>query len=109
MTDLQNGQWTYALGTSQHPVVLVFPANLGCPAITAGTIIVGIVFYESDCTLSNHPLHGEIYGTMAINGSLGVYSENLKLAHISQASQPEVGLKFPILKIPRLMGTWRDF
>ncbi len=108
-SDLQNGHWTQSLGTAQQPIVLVFPANLGCPAITAGTIIYGIVFYESDCTASNQPLQGDIYGTMAINGSLGVYSEHLKLAHISQASHPEVALKFPILKIPRLLGTWRDF
>jgi hypothetical protein len=108
-SDIQNGRWTQSLGTSQQPVIIVFPASLGCPSITAGTAIYGIVFYESDCTANNHPLQGEIYGTMAINGSLGVYSEQLKLAHISQASQPEVGLKFPILKIPRLMGTWRDF
>ena len=109
ISDLQNGRWTQSLGTAQQPVVLVFPANLGCPAITAGTIIYGIVFYESDCTASNQPLQGDIYGTMAINGSLGVYSEHLKLAHISQASHPEIALKFPILKIPRLLGTWRDF
>lgn len=107
--DLHNDRWTQSLGTAQQPVVLVFPANLGCPAITSGTAIYGIVYYEADCANAHQPLQGEIFGTLAINGGLAVYSDQLKLSHISQATHPETALKFPILKISRLLGTWIDF
>lgn len=108
-SDLQSKQWTTSLGSSQQPVVLVFPASLGCPAITAGTTIYGIVFYHADCASTNHPIKGNIVGTLAISGSLSIYSEHLDLAHISRASNQQHGLEFPILKIPRLAGTWQDF
>lgn len=106
---LKNGLWTRSIGTPRQPVVLVFPASLGCPSIAAGVAIYGLVFYETACTSGNNPIQGEIYGTLAINGSLGVYSQALTLAHISRASSPQPFLSYPILQVPRLPGTWRDF
>ncbi len=107
--DLHNKQWTRSLGSPKQPVLLVFPASLGCPAITRGTTVYGIVFYHADCTATTHPVEGNIAGTLAISGSLGIYSEHLDLAHISRASNQHQRLAFPILKTPRLAGTWRDF
>lgn len=107
--DLQGGQWSRSLGSPAHPVVLVFPASLGCPGMSRGTTVHGVVFYHADCTASQLPIAGNITGTLAISGSLGNYPQQLDLAHISRTSPQRRRLEFPILKIPRLPGTWRDF
>ena len=107
-SDLQAGYWTRSIGSPRQPVVLVFPDSTGCPGIHHTTSIYGIVFYQADCTNTTHLIEGSITGTLAINGSLGRYTERLDLAHISRQSNQQ-RLEFPILKVPRLAGTWRDF
>ena len=108
-SQLQAGHWTRSLGTPRQPVVLVFPAALGCPSLADGTTIYGLVFYEGNCSSMTRLITGTVYGTLAVNSSLASYSDRLLLTHISHINGPGTRLAFPIIQVPRLPGTWTDF
>ena len=107
-TDLTGGRWSASLGSPESPVALVFPRDLGCPPIVRGTRLVGIVVYEGNCSAQSQ-VAGHIYGTLALAGTLGSYSESLKLAHVSRLDASVPDLQFPVLSVLRLPGTWKDF
>lgn len=106
--DLVAGRWSTSIGSPGQPAALVFPAALGCPPIVPGTRIVGIVVYEGDCAAQG-ALGGHLYGTLAVAGNLGGYDKPLKLAHVSRLEPAVRELRFPVLSVVPVPGTWRDY
>lgn len=115
--DLSAGDWRLDLGSPGRPVVLVIPAELGCPRFTGGVRLVGVVLIEADCL--GAPTWGDvrIYGTLVLAGSvdfanLGPGSRLLHISHApAVAALPPVpaGIAPPILDVLPLAGSWRDF
>ena len=107
--DLSGGAWRRSLGSAARPVVLVIPADLGCPAFSGGTQIVGMVFIEADC--SGGPAWGDvrIYGSLVLRGTIDQLGPATRLLHISQAPGAAIRIEPPPLEVLRLAGTWRDF
>ncbi|HSH29204.1 MAG TPA: pilus assembly PilX N-terminal domain-containing protein [Thiohalobacter sp.] len=107
--DLRHGRWHRSLGTPDAPVVLVFPAGLGCPAFQTGVRIHGFVFIDADCGAAAAWDGLRIYGSLAVNGNLNRLSGFTRLAHIEQASGHPSELRLPIYEVARIPGSWRDF
>ena len=107
--DLRHGRWHRSLGTPDRPVVLVFPAGLGCPDFRTGTRIHGFVFIDADCGGPPHWNSLRIYGSLAVNGNLERLGAHTRLAHIEQASGHPAELRLPVYEVARIPGSWRDF
>lgn len=107
--DLRQGRWHRSLGTPDDPVVLVFPAVLGCPAFQTGVRIHGFVFIDADCGRPPAWSTLRIYGSLAVNGDLNRLSGFTRLAHIEQASGRPPELRLPVHEVARIPGSWRDF
>lgn len=107
--DMQHGRWYRNLGTPTAPVVLVFPAKLGCPAFQTGVRIHGFVIIDSACG-SHRPWRTlTIYGSLAVNGDLNRLSGFIRLSHIERANGQPDELELPIYEVARVPGSWRDF
>lgn len=108
-SDLSGGDWRTSLGTATRPIVLIIPAELGCPAFSGGTQIVGLVFIEADC--SGGPAWGDarIYGNLSLSGDIAQLGPTTRLLHISHAPGHPVRIEPPPLDVLRLAGSWRDF
>lgn len=114
--DLTAGDWRLDLGSPERPIVLIIPAELGCPRFTGGVRLVGVVLIEAECL--GAPVWGDmrIYGTLALAGSvdfanLGPGSRLLHISHVPSASMPSAPdrIEPPRLDILPLAGSWRDF
>lgn len=107
--DLTGGEWRMTLGSPQRPIVLVIPGDLGCPRMTGGAQIVGLVFIEADC--GGAPLWGNvrIYGSLVVRGDFASLGPGSRLLHISQAPGGPARIEPPPLDLIQLAGSWRDF
>ncbi len=106
--DLRGGQWSLSLGTPERPVVIVFPASLGCPPLADGTRIHGILFVDADCGAA--PAWGsvQIYGVLAVAGDAPSVGPWTRIAHISRAMGQPPRLKLPVIAAAPVPGTWSD-
>lgn len=110
-TDLVAGDWRLDLGSPERPVVLVIPADLGCPRFAGGVQLVGFVLIEAECL--GAPVWGDarIHGTLAVAGSVAF--DNLgpgsRLLHISHTPGAGDRIAPPRLDILTWAGSWRDF
>ena len=107
--DLAAGQWRRSLGSPSAPVVLVFPAALGCPQLGGGAQIHGLVVIEAACAGGPPWGHFRLFGTLAVGGDLQRLSPGVRLAHIEQAAGRPARLDLPIIEAPQVPGSWRDF
>ncbi|WJW75087.1 hypothetical protein QVG61_11390 [Thiohalobacter sp. IOR34] len=106
--DLAGGIWRRNLGSPQQPVVLVFPARLGCPRLAAGVVIHGLVFVDGDCPPGAPWGPARIYGTLAVAGNMARLGRDLRLLHIEQASGRPAALALPVLEVAPVPGSWSD-
>ncbi|WP_297528585.1 hypothetical protein [Thiohalobacter sp.] len=107
--DLAAGQWRRSLGRPTAPVVLVFPAALGCPQLGGGAQVHGVVVIEAPCPGGPPWGHFTLFGTLAVGGNLNRLSPGVRLAHIEQAAGQPPRLALPIIEAPQVPGSWRDF
>jgi hypothetical protein len=112
--DLVAGEWRLDLGGPERPIVLVIPAELGCPRFTGGVRIIGLVLIEAECL--GAPVWGDthIYGTLAVAGSvdfanLGPGSRLLHISHAPGVPPAPARIEPPRLDVLTLAGSWRDF
>lgn len=107
--DLNAGEWRRSIGSPQRPIVLVIPADLGCPRFSGGAQIAGLVLIEADCT--GAPVWGDVrlYGSLAVTGQFDSLGPTSRLAHISQLPGGGARIEPPPLGVVRLAGSWKDF
>lgn len=108
-SDLSGNKWRRSLGSPEHPVVLVLPKSLGCPVLTTGSIIYGVVYIEGSCNSALRWGTSRVYGNLVIEGDLGIFNQELRPAHISHAPGSPEELKLPLIGAPMVAGTWKDF
>jgi hypothetical protein len=101
--------WRQSLGSTENPVVLVFPAVSGCPRFAAGVHIVGVVFVDAPCPEPMGDAGLEIIGSLVVNGDLNPGATRLRLQHIQVADPGQTRLALPVLRVVRIPGSWRDF
>lgn len=110
-TDLSAGEWRLDLGSPERPIILVIPAELGCPRFSGGVRLVGLVLIEAECL--DAPVWGDvrIYGTLALAGTVNFANlgPGSRLLHISHAPGGAARIEPPPLDILPLAGSWRDF
>jgi hypothetical protein len=109
MDDLSAGEWRQSLGSLERPVLLVIPAELGCPRFSGGARIIGLVFIEADCTGAPGWGDVEIYGGLAVGGSFDALGPSSRLAHIGQLPGGPARIELPVLEVTQLAGSWKDF
>lgn len=107
--DLVSGKWTRSLGSTDTPVVLVFPKATGCPRFAGGVRIIGFVFIDSACREPLSDTSLEITGTLVINGNADAGNGGLRLNHIQTADTERTRLSFPVLRAVKIPGSWKDF
>ena len=108
-SDLVGGRWVRSLGTPEQPVAVHFTRDAGCPRFAPGVRIHGVVYIDAACP---EPVatHGfEVYGSLAVNGSLNAGSGLLQLNHMQVADLATLRLRFPVLRSVPVPGTWSDF
>lgn len=109
--DLVAGDWRLDLGSPERPVVLVVPAELGCPRFTGGVRVVGLVYIEAECLGAPAWDDMQIYGSLAVAGSVAF--DNLgpgsRLLHISHAPGTADTIAPPRLDVLTWAGSWKDF
>lgn len=107
--DLSGGEWRMSLGSPQRPIVLVIPEELGCPRMSGGAQIVGLVLIEADC--GGAPGWGDvrIYGSLVVRGDFTSLGPGSHLLHISHAPTAPMRIEPPPLELVQLAGSWRDF
>lgn len=107
--DLTGGTWRTSLGSTRRPVVLVVPAELGCPAFGGGAQIVGLVLIEADC--SGGPVWGDLrlYGSLAVRGDFAGLGPTSRLFHMSHAAGAPRRIEPPPLGVVAFAGSWKDF
>lgn len=109
--DLTAGDWRLDLGSPERPIVLVIPAELGCPRFAGGVRLVGVVLIEAECL--DAPAWGDvhIYGTLALAGTVNFTNlgPGSRLLHISHAPGSPDRIEPPRLDVLTLAGSWRDF
>lgn len=101
--------WRLSLGTPARPVVLVFPAAVGCPGFGAGVRIVGLVFIESACNLPLTQGGLDVTGSLIVTGALDAGHGHVQLNHVQTADPGLRRLALPVLRIVAVPGSWRDF
>jgi Tfp pilus assembly protein PilX len=94
-------------GEYDDQVILYFDSSAGCPAINGGTVIHGLVYFETAGCTSNGWGGGDVYGTVAVEGDLNKFNSNADLfaVDLSSFSENNGSVTF-VVPIP---GTWRDF
>lgn len=102
-------RWDLSLGSAGRPVVLVFPAAVGCPRFTAGVRIFGIVFIDAACDTPLATSTLEIIGSLVVNGAVNAAHAHVQLSHIQVADHTRRQLALPVLRAVRIPGSWRDF
>lgn len=107
--DLTAGKWTQSLGQPQQPVVLYFPAKIGCPQFAPGVRLYGLIFIESACQAGVATHSATLYGVLAISAALDTTGSEIHISHISLAQTAPARLLLPTLRIVRIPGTWVDF
>lgn len=107
--DLSGGEWRMNLGSPQRPIVLVIPQELGCPRLSGGVQIVGLVFIEADC--SGAPGWGDarIFGSLVVRGDFASLGPASRLLHIGHVPGGPARIEPPPLELVQLAGSWRDF
>jgi hypothetical protein len=101
--------WRLSVGSAQRPVVVVFPAAAGCPRFASGVRIVGVVYIDAACRQPPANASLTVTGTLAVNGALDTGHALVRLNHIQVADPGQTRLAFPVLRIVKLPGSWRDF
>lgn len=101
-----------AIGSSTHPVVIVFDKLADCPTLTAGADIYGIVYYETpasgECDASGWS-GANLYGTLFVEGNLTGLAGDLFLYDFSYTTGTSMMSQMAPVDAPRIPGTWRDF
>ncbi len=107
--DLSAGEWRQSVGSPQRPIILVIPAELGCPRFSGGAEIVGLIYIEADCT--GTPAWGDVslYGSLAVTGQFNNLGPSSHLAHIGQLPGGPANIEPPPLEVIQLAGSWKDF
>ncbi|MBU1190835.1 MAG: hypothetical protein KKA36_04510 [Gammaproteobacteria bacterium] len=107
--DLSAGEWRHSIGSPQRPIILVIPAELGCPGFSGGAVIVGFIYIEADCT--GAPAWGDfhLYGSLAVTGQFNSLGPSSRLAHIGQHPSGPNRIEPPPLEVIQLAGSWKDF
>lgn len=108
-TDLHAGEWRQSVGSPQQPIILVIPAELGCPRFSGGAQIIGLLYIEADCT--GAPVWGDVrlYGSLAVTGQFNSLGPTSRLAHIGQYPGGPARIEPPPLDVIQLAGSWKDF
>ena len=101
--------WRRSLGSPERPVVLVFPAETGCPRFGAGVRIVGLVFIDAACPQPLADRWLEIAGSLVINGDLALDAARVDLQHIQAVDPGRTRLALPVLRLVAVPGSWKDF
>ena len=112
LAEADNGRarlWRLSVGSPQRPVVVVFPAAAGCPRFASGVRIVGMVYIDAACRQPPANASLTVTGTLAVNGALDTGHALVRLNHIQVADPGQTRLAFPVLRIVKLPGSWRDF
>lgn len=107
--DLDAGEWAMSLGSAQRPVILVIPADLGCPRFGGGAEIVGLILIEADCSGASAWGDVRIYGALAVHGMFASLGLGSHLLHIEQAPDGPPKIESPLLEVVQLAGSWKDF
>jgi len=101
--------WDTDLGSTDHPVVLYFPAESGCPFFSPGTTIYGVVYIESGCPDPVAAYNVSIIGALVVDGNLNIADSGMQLNNIQIADNLQTRLDFPVLRNIPVPGTWKDF
>jgi len=106
---LIGGKWARSLGNRDRPVVVYFPAPTGCPRFAAGVRIFGVVFIDAACPEPLADSRLEVIGTLVVNGNANSGSASIELQHIQNADRLQTRLSFPVIRVVRIPGSWKDF
>lgn len=108
-TDLNAGEWRQSIGSPQRPIILVIPAEFGCPRFSGGAQIIGLIYIEAGCT--GAPVWGDmrLYGSLAVKGQFNSLGPNSRLAHIGQYPGGPARIEPPPLEVIQFAGSWKDF
>jgi hypothetical protein len=108
--DLNNGEWQLSLGSPQRPIVLIIPAELGCPRFSGGAQLVGLVLIEADCTGAAGWGDVRLYGSLGVSGDFASLGPGSRLFHIGEfPGGGAARIEPPPLDIILLAGSWKDF
>lgn len=107
------------IGTPATPVLLIVPAQYGCPKLNGGITIYGIVYYQSTSACAANGWGGAtIYGSVIWEGDVDKPNANSKFIAVDYTSSGGWGSLTTILfpqpaplryTVSALPGTWRDF
>lgn len=108
-SDLMGGRWHRSLGSAEAPVILVFPRALGCPRIGPGVRLTGLVFIDADCRGRSLGDDFAVTGTLAVAGEPGQLGPAVRLHPLTDPGLEPAEVRWPIVDVIMLPGTWRDF
>ncbi|MBL4707195.1 MAG: hypothetical protein JKY48_01975 [Flavobacteriales bacterium] len=94
-------------GKYDDQVILYFDSSSNCPTINGGTVIHGLVYFETEGCTSNGWGGGTVYGTVAISGDLNKFNSNATLIDRDlDTFDDRNGFLMVISSVP---GSWVDF
>ena len=101
--------WSANLGDATHPVILYFDESSGCPSLSGGVIIFGLVYYDTPPGGCSNPGTGnaKVFGTMAFEGDLNKFNANIEITQTDFGGGP--GAPINVSFITPLPGSWQDF
>ena len=99
--------WHEDLGSSTNQVILYFDSSADCPPINGGTVIYGLVYFETEGCTGNGWGGGEIHGTTAIEGDLNKFNSNASLIDLELDNFSGGNTNYNFISM--VPGSWRDF
>ena len=95
-------------GSPTNPVILVFAPSADCPKVNGNPTIYGVVFVDSPCDGTNGWGGTEVFGSVAINGSMKKLNANTEITHWGNVSNTDIS-NLKLDWVARIPGSWRDF
>lgn len=116
--DAQDGRWYRplehdgAIGSPDHPVIIVLSAAAECAPLASGLLIYGVLFYETGATgaCDAGDWGGvQLYGGLLVAGDLYQLGGGARLYHYRHSGAGDLLARLKPIQAPAVPGTWRDF
>ncbi len=108
-TDLDAGAWRRSLGREDHPVIVVFPPELGCPHFDTAAQLIGLVYIDSACIDQAQWGDLRIDGSLVVAGDLDTLGPDVELNHFRLHWPLAERLPLPPWRADMVPGTWSDW
>ena len=105
------GAGDHGIGSPQKPILLIVPADSGCPSFNDGIDIHGIVYYESTTACATQGWGGaRVHGSVIWEGDVGAPAANARFIETEYGTGSHLNDAFQTIRgATRIPGTWRDW